>query len=69
VDLGAEKMFAAEKAGRKIAIELKEFTSSSKVSEPLFRFVVQRNKINLLIYQSSLEMIVEWRTHNDTLKF
>jgi hypothetical protein len=88
-DLAAEKTFAAEKAGRKIAVELKEFMSSSKVSElektigqlqlyqcaleegepdrilflavsdmiyakhfekPLFRFVVQRNKINLLIY-------------------
>lgn len=32
-DLGAEKTFAAEKEGRKIAIELKEFTAVSGVSE------------------------------------
>jgi len=32
-DLGAEKTFAAEKEGRKIAIEVKDFTASSAISE------------------------------------
>jgi hypothetical protein len=103
-DLGAEKVVAAEKEGRKIAIELKEFASVSRVNElekmmgqlqlyqwaldvqepdrilflavskeayaknfeePLFQTVVQRNKINLLIYQPDLEEILEWRIHND----
>jgi XisH protein len=107
-DLGAEKTFAAEKDGRKIAIELKEFTAVSGVSElektmgqiqlyqwaldvqeperilflavsetayvrhfekPLFRLAVQRNKINLLIYQLDSEAIVEWKTQDDMLKF
>ncbi|BAU15984.1 FdxN element excision controlling factor protein (plasmid) [Leptolyngbya sp. NIES-3755] len=107
-DLGAEKTFAAEKAGRKIAIELKEFTAISAVSElektigqlqlyqwaldgqepdrrlflavsemayvkhfekPLFQLVMQRNKINLLIYQPESEEIVEWITHNDMPSF
>lgn len=107
-DLGAEKTFGAEKDGRKIAIELKEFTAISGVSElektmgqlqlyqwaldtqeperilflavsqttyrkyflkPLFQLAVQRNKINLLIYQPDLEEVVQWITHNDMLNF
>lgn len=107
-DLGAEKTFAAEKAGQKIALELKEFTAISAVSElektvgqlqfyqwaldaqepervlflavsqttyrkhflkPLFQLAVQRNKINLLIYQPDLEEVVQWITHNDMLNF
>ncbi len=107
-DLGAEKRLSAEKGGQKIAIELKEFTAVSGVSElektigqlqlyqwaldiqepdrklflavnemayvkyfekPLFQLVVQRNKINLLIYQPDSEEIVEWITHNDMQSF
>jgi hypothetical protein len=33
VDLGAEKIIAAEKAGRKIAVEVKSFVSLSPISE------------------------------------
>lgn len=32
-DLGAEKFFAAEKEGRKIAVEIKDFDSPSPISE------------------------------------
>lgn len=32
-DLAAEKMFAAEKQGRKIAVEIKDFDSPSAISE------------------------------------
>ena len=33
VDLGAEKIFAAEKDGKKIAVEIKSFTSPSPVHD------------------------------------
>lgn len=33
LDLGAEKVFAAERSGRKIAVEVKSFTSSSAIAE------------------------------------
>lgn len=33
VDLGAQKLFAAEKAGRKIAVEIKSFISRSDVAD------------------------------------
>jgi hypothetical protein len=32
-DLGAEKFFTAEKLGRKIAVEVKDFDASSVISE------------------------------------
>lgn len=37
--------------------------------KPLFQLVVQRNKINLLIYQPDSEEIVEWIIHNDMQSF
>jgi hypothetical protein len=33
IDLGAEEMFAAEKEGQKIAVEVKSFVSQSAISE------------------------------------
>jgi gamma-glutamyl:cysteine ligase YbdK (ATP-grasp superfamily) len=33
IDLGAEKVFAAERAGQKIAVEVKSFLKNSAVSE------------------------------------
>jgi len=33
VDLGAQKLFAAEKAGQKIAVEIKSFSSRSDVAD------------------------------------
>ena len=33
IDLAAEKIFAAEKAGRKIAIEVKSFLNSSAITD------------------------------------
>ena len=37
--------------------------------ESLFQLVVQRSKINLLIYQPDSEEIVQWKTQDDMLKF
>jgi hypothetical protein len=107
-DLGAEKTFAAEKADRKIAIEVKDFTAASGISElektmgqlqlyqwalevqepdrwlflainqvayrkyfqrPLFQLAVRRNKINVLVYDSEAEVIVQWLTQDDMPSF
>ncbi|WP_377478364.1 MAG: element excision factor XisH family protein [Microcoleus anatoxicus] len=107
-DLGAEKFFVAEKQGRKIAVEIKDFDSPSVINElektmgqlqlyqwaleeqellekqepkrqlflaisqaiyirhfqkPIFQLAVQRNRINLLVYQPEQEAIVEWIVH------
>ena len=101
-DLGAEKFFAAEKEGRKIAVEIKDFHSPSVISElektirqlqlyqwalekqeperqlflaisqavyirhfqkPIFQLAVQRNRINLLVYEPEREAIIQWSAH------
>ncbi|MEH2373419.1 XisH family protein [Nostoc sp.] len=45
VDLGAEKVIAAEKQGQKIAVEIKSFLSPSKITElygALGQFIIYR---------------------------
>jgi hypothetical protein len=34
IDLAAEKVFAAQKAGRKIAVEVKSFLNNSAITDP-----------------------------------
>lgn len=50
IDLGAEKILAAEKDGRKIAVEIKSFVGASEI-EDLKNAVGQ-----YIIYQNSLEL-------------
>jgi hypothetical protein len=58
VDLGAEALIAAEKAGRKIAVEIKSFTGVSEVTELeraigqyiIYRFVLDRQEPERHLY-------------------
>lgn len=58
VDLGAEKLFAAEKKGKRIAVEVKSFISSSPVKDLeqalgqyiMYSQVLERQNFNRLLY-------------------
>ncbi|QSJ17898.1 XisH family protein [Nostoc sp. UHCC 0702] len=49
IDLGAEKVIAAQREGRKIAVEIKSFLGPSKISEfygALGQFIAYRSALN-----------------------
>lgn len=58
VDLGAEKVIAAEKQGQKIAVEIKIFLSPSKITELyaalgrfiIYRIALQKQEANRTLY-------------------
>lgn len=71
IDIGAEKLFAAERKGEKIAVEVKSFSSISV----LFDFhlavgqfinyrvaVVEREHLKIIVYDALSEVITEWKS-------
>ncbi|MBN3938879.1 XisH family protein [Nostoc sp. NMS9] len=58
IDLGAEKVLAAEKQGQKIAVEIKSFLSPSKITELyaalgqfiIYRIALQKQEANRTLY-------------------
>ncbi|MEZ2236440.1 XisH family protein [Microcoleus sp.] len=58
IDLGAEKVVAAEKDGQKIAVEIKSFTGPSKISQFYtalgqfisYRAALQKQEIERILY-------------------
>ncbi|NJM58975.1 MAG: fatty-acid oxidation protein subunit alpha [Oscillatoriales cyanobacterium RU_3_3] len=61
IDLGAEKVLAAEKAGQKIAVEIKSFLGASEVNEfhsALGQFVNYRLALRLKEPQRTLYLAV-----------
>ncbi|MBG1269817.1 XisH family protein [Nostoc sp. WHI] len=58
IDLGAEKVIAAEKEGQKIAVEIKSFLSPSKITELyaalgqfiIYRIALQEQEANRTLY-------------------
>lgn len=100
IDLGAERLIAAERGNEKIAVEIKSFTNPSNISEfhtalgqflnyqvaleeqqpdrklflavpigafktfftlPFVQTVIARFQLNLVIYDPSDEVILEWK--------
>jgi hypothetical protein len=58
IDLGAEKVFAAEKEGKKIAVEIKSFLGASKISQfytalgqfMIYRAALHQQEIDRILY-------------------
>jgi hypothetical protein len=61
IDLGAERLIAAEQAGRKIAVEVKSFLAPSRISEfyvALGQFLTYRWERNKLLCCRQLRVII-----------
>jgi hypothetical protein len=63
VDIGAEKLFTAEKKGRKIAVEVKSFVGRSEIKDLrdalgqffLYRFVLSEDEPDRVLYLAMKE--------------
>ncbi|BAY95651.1 MULTISPECIES: XisH family protein [unclassified Tolypothrix] len=68
IDLGAERLIAAEKSGEKIAVEIKSFASASKISEfhtALGQFINYRIALRTEDPERILYLAVPSVTYND----
>lgn len=68
IDLGAERLIAAEKAGEKIAVEIKSFVSASKISEfhmALGQFINYRVALRSEEPERTLYLAVPLAIYND----
>lgn len=68
IDLGAELLVAAEKAGEKIAVEIKNFVSASKISEfhtALGQFINYRTALRAEDPSRNLYLAIPLVTFND----
>ncbi|MBV7335059.1 fatty-acid synthase [Chloroflexi bacterium TSY] len=66
VDLGAEKLVAAEKEGRKIAVEIKSFIGPSEIEDlknALGQFVLYRNVLEETEPQRKLYLAIREATY------
>ncbi|MDJ0773005.1 MAG: XisH family protein [Mastigocoleus sp. MO_167.B18] len=71
IDLGVEKLLAAEKGTQKIAIEIKNFVSASKISEfhtALGQFINYRTALRLEDPQRILYLAVPSTIYDDFFK-
>lgn len=65
IDIGAKKLFAAEKDGRKIAVEVKSFSGKSEMTELekslgqffLYRYVLERDQTGRELFLAIREEI------------
>ncbi len=74
IDLGAERLIAAEKPGKKIAVEIKNFASASKISEfhtAVGQFINYRTALRAEEPNRTLFLAVPLSTYNNffTLSF
>jgi hypothetical protein len=68
IDLGAEKLIAAEREGRKIAVEIKSFIGGSNVSEfhmAIGQFINYRYALEIEDPERILYLAVPLNTYND----
>ncbi len=68
IDLGAELLVAAEKSGEKIAVEIKNFVSASKISEfhmALGQFINYRTALRAEDPSRNLYLAIPLVTYND----
>jgi XisH protein len=68
IDLGAEKVIAAEKQGQKIAVEIKSFLSPSKITElyaALGQFIIYRIALQKKEANRTLHLAVPSTVYNE----
>jgi hypothetical protein len=68
IDLGAEKLFAAEKSGRKIAVEIKSFIGASPVADlenALGQYILYWDILNRLDPERTLYLAIRQETFSE----